>query len=687
MKDSKQWSRLYGLAASAALAATIAVPAAAGSWQQNVSIGGFNSVHIYTPDTTSPVGNGKALMLVLHGCVQPINNYLTANLEDAAESAGMVIAVPDAMNKAGYSCWSYWQGTVGRNSGDYKNLISLANTMSGDASRGIDPDQVYIAGLSSGAAFAAQTGCLAPDVFAGVAPSAGPTIGTSSNGALNSCEVVSESTFKSRCEGYAGSNKSYFSTQIAVVAHGTADPTVDLCYNEQNAKGFAKVYGVSKLPGTTTISEGVGHTADETLYTDNQVSMLWLNGLAHSWSGNTGATGDYIGSESINFGTYLGAYFAENNMRVDRNDAPVLSAVNVADSSGHLAISGTATDADGSVSGVTISIYNMDTGSAVLAETINTTVNGSGAFSVTSGSLADALYSVDVVATDDLGKDSDVTSVTERVGPEPPPTAPVLSNISAMVNAQCATVSGTVVDANQNLSSVTVAFSNGTVTAVVSGNGYSAEQCNLAGGANSATVTATDSGNLSSSASVSFDIDAGSTGDYNFHINAGHITWGNGYSACYLEFGTAAFTMRETSAGNSQCEWVADGAPACNGPAQACSTGGGTGGGSDVDSDGVDDSVDNCPNDANANQADNDGDGIGNVCDDTPNGTPSGTCEEVSAYNYYHKTGGRAYSTGNVMAPDYFANGSDDAMTGSTWGLTTLNTTDGGTVWHVGSCP
>ena len=152
-------------------AAIFSQPSFAGSWQQNVSIGGFNNVHIYTPDTQSSIGNGHSLMLVLHGCVQPINNYLTANLEDAAEAHGMVIAVPDAMNKAGYSCWSYWQGAINRSSGDYKNLINLANALSGDATRNIDPKQVYIAGLSSGAAMAAQTACVAPDVFAGVAPS------------------------------------------------------------------------------------------------------------------------------------------------------------------------------------------------------------------------------------------------------------------------------------------------------------------------------------------------------------------------------------------------------------------------------------------------------------------------------------------------------------------------------------
>ncbi len=687
----KNWLGLAKLAAAGTLAAAVAAPAAAGSWQQNVALGGFSKVHIYTPDSLSLTGNGKkALMLVLHGCVQPINNFLTANLEDAAEASGTVIAVPDAKNKAGNSCWSYWMGSKSRTAGDYKNLIGLANAMSGDASRNIDPDQVYIAGLSSGGAFAAQAACVAPDVFKGLAISAGPTIGSGSGGAIRSCSgVVSPSTYKSRCESYAGSYKSHLNTQITVTAHAPNDSIVYDCYNEANGDGFAHIYGANKLPGTTTISESGAQSATEALYSDgdvNRVSLLWLpSAVDHAWSGGQGASGSYISGAGINFGTYLGTYFAENNPLISRNEAPVLSGVAASDSSDRLVVSGTATDAEGSVSGVTISISNMDSGSPVLVETINTTVNGSNQFNVTSGSLANALYSVSVVATDNEGSDSDPTIVTERVGPEPPASAPVLSNLSAAVNAQCATVTGTVVDANQNLDTVSVAFGNGSVAATINGTSFSAQKCSLAGGAQSATATATDTGGLNSSASVSFTIDAGSTGDYNFHIGEGHIDWGYGYAECYLAFGTGQFTMREVSAG-SQCQWVADGSSSCKGPTQACS--GGSTGPIDTDGDGIIDSADNCPVNANSDQADNDNDGLGNVCDSTPNGgNTGGNCEDVTAANYYHKTGGRAYSTGSYWTPDYFANGSNDAMAGSTWGSTTLKSTDGGTVWNVGSCP
>lgn len=695
----------------------------AGSWQQNVTIAGFNNVHIYTPDSNSSIGTGKSLLIVLHGCVQPINNFLTAKLEDAAETHGMVVAVPDAMNKAGYSCWSYWQGAVSRTSGDYKNLINLANTLSADNSRSIDPKQIYITGLSSGAAMSAQTACLAPDVFAGVAPSAGPTIGTSSNGAITTCETVSTTTFKSRCEGYAGSAKNHFATQIAAIGHGTADTTVNTCYNQQNANGFASVYGVNQLSGTNSIIEGAGHTASETLWENNRVSMLWFDNLDHSWSGGAGASGDYIADDSINFADYLGQFFADNNQRVDRNAGPIISNHSAIENNSSLIISGNAIDVEGSVTSVILTISALDSGSPIVVESLSSSVNTSdGAYSVTSVVLSNGLYQVTAIATDNEGKAGDEASITTRVGPEPPETAPTLSGISATVSGQCATITGIVIDINQDLSGVVVNFANGNITATLNGNQYSAEQCNLAGGSNTATVTATDISSLSSTDNVQFSIDAGVTGDYNLHINEGHITWGVGYSACYLEFGTAEFTMREYPAGTNQCQWIADGAPSCAGANQTC-IGGGSGAPDsdndgiadstdncpndantdqsdtdndgignacdstpngeivDTDNDGIADSTDNCPNDANADQSDNDNDGIGNVCDSTPD--PVSECVETTASNYAHVQANRATTNGFYA----FAVGSGESIGLYNIFYTTTLAETSTDYYEIGSCP
>ena len=613
----------------------------AGSWQNNQSLGGFNKVNIYTPDSTSSIGQGKALMIVLHGCVQSVDAYLTANLESAAENHGMIIAVPDAMNKAGFSCWSYWQGTKSRNSGDYKNLIALANALTGDNNRGIDPNQVYIAGLSSGAAFANTTACLAPDIFAGMGISAGPSIGTSSNGALGPCEAVN---VQARCQQYAGSYSSHFSSQIASIAQGDQDSTVNLCYNTQNAEGMADLYNVSQLPGSNTISEGAGRTGDETLWQDGRVSRLWFNGVDHAWSGGQGASGSYISGSGINYAEYLGQYFATYNQRVDRNAGPVLSNIQISLSGNQIVVTGSAQDAEGTVAQVSASFAGFNGG----LNNATASVNSVGDFVLTSAALVDDLYQVSLLATDNEGKDSAAYNSSIRVGPAPAPAAPVLSNILVSVSGQCATVSGDVIDANDDLASVSVAFANGNVTAAITQTSYSATQCNLPGGSNTANVTASDQAAQTDNDSITFTIDAGQTATLSQHINAGRLDYTN-YANCYLEYSTSAFKLFEVASGASQCLWQ-DNDASCTGPAQACSASGGGSGGDD-------------------------GSGSGDE-----------TCVEHSTYNFYHKTAGRAYSSGNPYSPNYFAQGSDQAMSGSTYGVNTLYSTDN-VIWTLGTCP
>jgi poly(hydroxyalkanoate) depolymerase family esterase len=276
--------------------------------EENRRLGGFNSVIIYTPTTQSPLG-GRSLMLVLHGCTQPNTAFRTANLQAAADKHGMVIAVPDAAHKAGFACWDYWTGAPNRNLKDYKNLIALANAMVADSKYQIDKDQVYIAGLSSGGAFAMNTGCLAPDVFAGIGLVGSPSAGTSSSGAIG-VQEGSPQIIRQKCESFAGVNKPHFQTQITVSAFGTGDYVVSKGYGPQNASAMALVYGHSDV----SVSENLPK-ANVKVNSQKTVALVELIGESHAWPGGPGASGSYIGSASINFADYLAGFFNANNRR------------------------------------------------------------------------------------------------------------------------------------------------------------------------------------------------------------------------------------------------------------------------------------------------------------------------------------------------------------------------------------
>ena len=80
-----------------------------------------------------------------------------------------------------FGCWDYYGNNHTRVANDAADLLGHVDALLDDPALGIDPEQVYIAGLSSGGGMAMVMGCLAPDVFAGVGIDAGPTVGTSSS--------------------------------------------------------------------------------------------------------------------------------------------------------------------------------------------------------------------------------------------------------------------------------------------------------------------------------------------------------------------------------------------------------------------------------------------------------------------------------------------------------------------------
>jgi len=210
-------------------------------------------------------------------------------------------------------------------------------------------------------------------------------------------------------------------------------------------------------------------------------------------------------------------------------------------------------------------------------------------------------------------------------------------------------VSARVFDLNRDLDTVTVEFSNVTVNASISGDVFSAQRCQLAGGEQTALITATDQGGLFSAEQLTFTIDAGQNATLDQHISAGRLDYTN-YANCYLEYSTASFVLRENVITGTQCRWQDDDA-SCVGPAQTCSS---------------------------ASPGDGD-------VDNPPPPPPPANCVAFTTNNYSHKVAGRAYSTGNFYTPNYFANGSNAAMAGSTWGVTTLSSNDG-SFWQTGAC-
>lgn len=322
-RHSSRAGRLWRgiLAAAIAGVASTAALAANPGWEQE-SIAGMN-VLIYEPDTAPALEDGRALMVTLHGCNQSADDLATAGgWEDTAEAYGMVVAAPDAPNGGVLiGCWDYYGSNHTRSNRHNDNLLGLVEELLNREALNIDPDQVYISGLSSGGGQVMVMTCLAPDVFAGGGNNAGPTIGTGSGDI--SYVATSQSSAVSTCTSLAGSHADAFDTQIASMIYGDGDYTVAQGYNELNADVKAEIYGagtessvdMSALPGNSTGGNGRIIADAE----GPRVSVIENAGMGHEWPSGDGTGGNYIAGSSVDYPAYLTAFLFANNRRVDGN--------------------------------------------------------------------------------------------------------------------------------------------------------------------------------------------------------------------------------------------------------------------------------------------------------------------------------------------------------------------------------
>lgn len=314
----------------AAMVTALPASAAAASWATRTEAG--MQTHVYRPDTRSAVGDGRALLIVLHGCVQSganLRDYGT--FESAADDTGTVVALPEVPGGGVIAgCWDYYGANHDRGSRHDDDLLALVDALLADPELDVDPDQVYLAGLSSGAGQSVVMGCLAPDVFAGIGIAAGPAVGTTES------EIAFVTTTAdaaaTTCRGLAGGASDAFATQQVAAITGTMDFTVAQDYARINAETFASVYGgdLESTPLDVTTLPGAMPQGTGTLYADamgQRVTLVAMNGVGHTWPTGSGDGYEllFVSPQGFDFGRYLMEWFQAGNRRVDGGPAPTPS--------------------------------------------------------------------------------------------------------------------------------------------------------------------------------------------------------------------------------------------------------------------------------------------------------------------------------------------------------------------------
>jgi poly(3-hydroxybutyrate) depolymerase len=531
---------LFFLLPAAAQAQAAAGP---GAWSANQTWaadsvnGGSLTGYFYWPASQPALGGKRALVLVLHGCAQSAANDVIAggsdqgfNWKAVADQYGAVILAPNATgNVYGSHCWDYASTSHNRSTGHDAVLLNLVSRFVSNSAYAIDPQQVYVTGLSSGGGQTMALGCLAPDIFAGVGINAGPPPGTTTGQIGFVPSGYTAATATANCRKLAGSNSASFATQVASVIWGANDYTVAQAYGPMDAAAMRGVYGGSFTKGAAvTVPTGGSNTG----YTDSngklRTSEIAVTGMGHAWpAGPGGQNGNYVDASKVNYPAFVMDFWFNNNLRVSTVPAPVMTACQATVSGNTATITGAASDAGGTVTSYRVVLNG--------ATPVNDPAAGSGAGFSIGYALANGYYTGSVTASDSVtGKTSAACTLAQfLVGPVPavqPPAnlAVTASTASSIALAWTAASGATGYQVYRNGSKVTaspVAASSYSSTGLAASTSYSFQVASV----NSAGSESALSAPVTGTTSAGFVCTASTASNY-AHVQAGRARDSGGYA-------------------------------------------------------------------------------------------------------------------------------------------------------------
>ncbi|MDN4053820.1 PHB depolymerase family esterase [Massilia sp. YIM B02763] len=252
---------------------------------------GTREYKLYVPSTYAGQARGEAagraapLLVMLHGCKQNPDDFaLGTGMNLVAEEQGCLVAYPAQSQQANPSrCWN-WFNAVDQQRGQGEPALIAGITRDIMARYAVDPDQVYVAGLSAGGAMAAIMGTLYPDLYAAVGVHSGLPFAAAHD--LPTAMAAMKGDFRTRhTEGKA---------LPIIVFHGDRDTTV------HPVNGDALIAARRRDPADIVVVEpGTkpdGHAFTRTVHRlpDGAVhAEHWVvHGSGHAWSGGD-ARGSY----------------------------------------------------------------------------------------------------------------------------------------------------------------------------------------------------------------------------------------------------------------------------------------------------------------------------------------------------------------------------------------------------------
>lgn len=261
---------------------------------------GNRAYKLYIPSAHH--GQALPLMVMLHGCTQSPDDFAAGTRMNAiAEARQCLVAYPEQAQTAnGAKCWN-WFNTADQQHEQGEPSIIAGITRQIIDGYNIDPDQVYIAGMSAGGAMAAIMGALYPDLYAAIGVHSGLPYGSahdfpSAMAAMKGGALGRQARDMADADAVA---RTHPKAIPVIVFHGDRDTTVHprngekvLAQNGHKAAKTARAQdaggpGAQVRRGKVVNGRAYTHTTHRNAE-GRVVAEHWVvHGGAHAWSGGS----------------------------------------------------------------------------------------------------------------------------------------------------------------------------------------------------------------------------------------------------------------------------------------------------------------------------------------------------------------------------------------------------------------
>lgn len=230
-------------------------------------------------------GQKVPLIVMLHGCTQSPDDFAAGTrMNRAAEAQTFLVAYPGQTRKANaQKCWNWFNTSEQRRDGGEPSLIAgITRQIMTEFS--VDPQRVYVAGMSAGGAAAAVMGHTYPELYAAIGVHSGLACGAARD---------MQSALTAMQRGGEGVPRRDRRVVPTIVFHGERDGVV----NPVNGGAVAEqaVNGTSLRRRVENGHVPNGHAFSRTLHLDRDgktvVEQWVVHGAGHAWFG-----GDPAGS-------------------------------------------------------------------------------------------------------------------------------------------------------------------------------------------------------------------------------------------------------------------------------------------------------------------------------------------------------------------------------------------------------